>query len=151
MVEADPHDAPSMLYAVKRLELAIRAQLDDMLATSGVTTLQYTALTVLEHVDGISAAQLARKSFVTPQAMADMLRALEDRGLIRRSPNPDSKRERLVHLTDQGHALLRRFSGAADDIARRMTSRLTEAEVRAFRHALGTAWTTLGSSEVHAP
>ena len=43
---------PSLLYAVKRLELVIRAHLDDVLRGSGVTTPQYTALTVLAHRDG---------------------------------------------------------------------------------------------------
>lgn len=134
---------PSLLYAVKRLELIIRAHLDEMLTHSGVTTLQYTALTVLEHRDGISAAQLARDSFVTPQAMADMLRALEQRRLISRSANPASRRERLVYLTLEGRQLLADYASSAESIAQQMISSLTPHEAAVFRRSLASAWAAL--------
>jgi DNA-binding MarR family transcriptional regulator len=70
----------SLLYLIKRTELAVRARLEELLKPAGITALQYTALTVLQRRDGISAAQLARDSFVTAQSMADMVRALERRG-----------------------------------------------------------------------
>ncbi len=50
---------PSTLYLVERLELGIRAVLDDALRPHGLTTTQYTALTALAHRDGLSSAQLA--------------------------------------------------------------------------------------------
>jgi DNA-binding MarR family transcriptional regulator len=124
------------MYAVKRLELTIRARLDEMLRDSGVTTLQYTALTVLERGEGISAAQLARDSFVSPQAMADMLRALERHQLIERAPNPRSRRELLVFLTPGGRAFLDRFAGPAEALEQAMVADLSAAEVAAFARAL---------------
>ncbi|GAB2844737.1 MarR family transcriptional regulator [Actinocorallia aurea] len=146
MPTAPTRPTPSLLYAVKRLELVIRARLDEMLRGSGVTTLQYTALTVLEHKDGITAAQLARDSFVTPQTMADMIRALDQRDLIHRSPNPDNKRELLIYLTDQGRSLLDAYSAAAADLEDRMVSALSPDQTDAFRDALTSAWTTLNST-----
>jgi DNA-binding MarR family transcriptional regulator len=143
MEALDPRATPSLLYAAKRLELAIRARLDETLRGSGVTTLQYTALTVLAHRDGTSAAQLARDSFVTPQSMADMLRALERRGLIRRATNPGSRRELLVHLTDDGRSLLRQHAAGAAGIETLMTAGLTAAEVETFRRVLSQGWTNL--------
>jgi DNA-binding MarR family transcriptional regulator len=131
------------LYAVKRLELVIRAHLDEMLRGSGITTVQYTALTVLAHRDGISAAQLARDSFVTPQTMADMLRALEQHRFIRRTPNPDSRRELLVHITDDGRALVREYAAAADAIEDRMTAGLSPGRTEALRRALTVTWQAL--------
>jgi DNA-binding MarR family transcriptional regulator len=139
----EPRTTPSLLYSVKRLELAIRASLEEMLRGSGVTTLQYTALTVLAHRDGISAAQLARDSFVTPQSMADMLRALEQRGLIRRAANPDSRRELLVYLTDAGRDLLAEYAAAADAIEDRMMAGSNAIEIAALRSALNAAWLAL--------
>ncbi|MCX4538069.1 MarR family winged helix-turn-helix transcriptional regulator [Streptomyces sp. NPDC002596] len=138
-----PSNGPSLLYLVKRLELAIRAQLDEMLRDSGVTTLQYTALTVLAHRDGISAAQLARDSFVTPQSMADMLRLLDNCGLIRREPNPQSKREVLVHISDAGRAFLRDYAAPVAELEDRVLEGLTPAEAAAFRSALQTGWQRL--------
>jgi DNA-binding MarR family transcriptional regulator len=138
---------PSLLYAVKRLELVIRAHLDDMLRDSGITTPQYTALTVLARRDGTSAAQLARDSFVTPQAMADMLRTLEQRGLVRRTPNPDSRRELLVRITDEGHRLLSDYAAAATAIEHRMTAGLTRGRIDDFRQALAVMWRSLRAEQ----
>ncbi|QES10951.1 MarR family transcriptional regulator [Streptomyces venezuelae] len=128
---------------VKRTELAVRARLDELVRPAGITALQYTALTVLERHDGISAAQLARDSFVTAQTMADMVRTLEGRGLIRREPNPDNRRERLILLTDAGRALLDEYAGPARGLEDRMVADLTPDEVDAFRQALQRTWRSL--------
>ncbi|MFD9726470.1 MarR family winged helix-turn-helix transcriptional regulator [Streptomyces sp. NPDC059072] len=133
----------SLLYLVKRTELVVRARLDELLKPAGVTALQYTALTVLERHDGISAAQLARDSFVTAQSMADMVRTLEARGLIRREPNPANRRERLILLAEPGRRLLAEYAGPARRIEERMTSGLSPEQTEAFRAALNESWRAL--------
>ncbi|MFF8916236.1 MarR family winged helix-turn-helix transcriptional regulator [Streptomyces sp. NPDC015032] len=133
----------SLLYLVKRTELAVRARLEELLKPAGVTALQYTALTVLERHDGISAAQLARDSFVTAQSMADMVRALESRGLIHREPNPANRRERLILLAAPGRQLLSEYAESARRLEERMTSGLSVEETDAFREALNEAWRSL--------
>jgi DNA-binding MarR family transcriptional regulator len=133
----------SLLYAVKRLELAVRSHLDDMLKPAGITALQYTALTVLERHDGLSAAQLARDSFVTAQSMADMVRTLEARGLLYRERNPRNGRELLIHLTDGGRRLLVEHAPQAADLEDRMLSDLSAEQADGFRRALVAAWRVL--------
>ncbi|WP_030689864.1 MarR family winged helix-turn-helix transcriptional regulator [Streptomyces globisporus] len=133
----------SLLYLLKRTELAVRARLEELLKPAGITALQYTALTVLERHDGISAAQLARDSFVTAQSMADMVRALESRGLIRREPNPANRRERLILLAAPGRQLLAEYAGPARALEARMVAGLSAEEVGAFREALVGAWRSL--------
>lgn len=66
----------ALLYLMKQVELAVRAQLDELTRPHGLTALQYTALTVLERHPDITAAHLARNSFVTAQSMSDMVSAL---------------------------------------------------------------------------
>ncbi|MDH6706606.1 DNA-binding MarR family transcriptional regulator [Kitasatospora sp. MAA19] len=133
----------SLLYLVKRTELAVRARLDELLKPAGITALQYTALTVLERHDGISAAQLARDSFVTAQSMADMIRTLEGRGLIRREPNPGNRRERLVLLAEPGRHLLAEYAASTRELEARMVAGLTAEEADRFRESLNTAWRAL--------
>jgi DNA-binding MarR family transcriptional regulator len=127
---------PSLLYMVKQLELAIRSHLDTILKASGITTTQYTALTVLERHDGLSAAQLARDSFVTAQSMADMVRALESRTLIRREQAPENRRELRIYLTDQGRALLDKHADEVEHLERQMTTRLAPRQTTELRSAL---------------
>jgi DNA-binding MarR family transcriptional regulator len=131
---------PSLLYLVKRTELAVRARLDDVLKPTGLTALQYTALTVLERHDGLTAAQLARDSFVTAQSMADMVRTLESRGHVVRRPNPANRRELLIMLTDLGQRVLADVEGPVRDLERRMTDGLTADEAASLRSALSHAW-----------
>ncbi|MFH8442059.1 MarR family winged helix-turn-helix transcriptional regulator [Streptomyces sp. NPDC018026] len=130
---------PSLLYLLKRTELVVRARLEEVLKPAGVTALQYTALTVLERHDGISAAQLARDSFVTAQSMADMVRALESRGLVRREPNPSNRREKVILLADAGRRLLADYAEPARLLERRMVAELGPADVQRFRDALKSA------------
>src|SRR5919206_2906064 len=87
-----PPAAPSLLYAVKQVELVVRAHLDELLRPSAITALQYTALTVLDRRGGLTTAELARNSFVTPQTMGDLVTALERRGLVERRPDPANRR-----------------------------------------------------------
>src|SRR3954453_11451467 len=89
-------DPPLITYLVKQTESAIRAHLDVMLRTHQLTTVQYTALTVLQHREDLSSAQLARRSFVKPQTMHETVIGLERQGLIERHPSADRRHVLLV-------------------------------------------------------
>ena len=134
---------PSLLYMVKQVELVVRSHLDELVRPSGITALQYTALTVLERHDGLSAAQLARDSFVTAQSIADVVRSLESRGLIRRERNPRNRRELLILLTDEGREVLDRHAGPVRELEERMVRDLTAHQAEQFRLALSKAWQAL--------
>ncbi|WP_405865402.1 MarR family winged helix-turn-helix transcriptional regulator [Streptomyces sp. NBC_00005] len=135
--------SPSLLYMVKQVELVVRSHLDELVKPSGITALQYTALTVLERHDGLSAAQLARDSFVTAQSIADLVRSLENRGLVRRERNPQSRRELLILLTDAGRELLAQHGGPVRELEERMVRDLTAHQTEQFRQALSKAWHAL--------
>ncbi|EDY59924.1 MULTISPECIES: MarR family transcriptional regulator [Streptomyces] len=134
---------PSLLYMVKQVELVVRSHLDELVRPSGITALQYTALTVLERHDGLSAAQLARDSFVTAQSIADLVRSLETRGLVRRERNPRNRRELLILLTEEGRALLAQHAGPVRELEERMVRDLTAHQTEQFRQALTRAWHAL--------
>ncbi len=127
---------PSLLYVVKQLELAVRSRLDEILKSSGITALQYTALTVLDHHEGLSPARLARDSFVTPQSIADLIANLERRKLVRRDRNPHNRRELVVSLTGAGRDLLAQTATVVKDLERDMTARLSPADVERLRELL---------------
>lgn len=48
--------------------------------------------------------QIAAGSFVDPSLLARDLRALEQKGLLQRTPDPDDRRANRVHLTESGAA-----------------------------------------------
>ncbi|TQL66661.1 DNA-binding MarR family transcriptional regulator [Nocardioides albertanoniae] len=132
-------DAPLLLYVVKQLELATRARLDAVLKESGVTALQYTALSVLEHRPTMSAADLARASFVRAQSAADLIGALERRGLIERRIDPDSRRRMLISLTAEGRAFLDTYDPRVEELEEQMLADLGPEDRATFRAFLDTA------------
>ncbi|TMR97217.1 MarR family transcriptional regulator [Nonomuraea basaltis] len=140
---------PSLLYVVKQVELAARSRMDELLKPTGITALQYTALTVLRRRDGLSSAQLARNSFVTAQSMADMITSLERRGLITRRRDPDNRRALLISLTDAGHELLTAFDEEMDALEERMLADLTQRQRRDLEAYLNRCRTALSDVPPH--
>ena len=86
----------TLLYLIKQVELAVRQALDDVVAAADLTTLQYTALTVLERHPGITSAELARNSFVRAQTMAEMVTYLLGRGLVARERDEKNRKQYLL-------------------------------------------------------
>lgn len=128
--------SPLLIYQLKQLELAVRSRLDEIVRPAGLTTQQYTALTVLERHSDMSSAQLARLSFVTAQSMADMITTLEARALIERHRDGADKRRLVVALTDEGRALLDRQRAEVDALEDVMLTGLSELEIKSLREAL---------------
>lgn len=128
---------PRTTYLVKQLELAIRAGMDAIIGEFGVTALQYTALSVLARHPGLSAAQLAHRSFVSPQAGNEMIKILERKGLITRTPDAYNRHIRRINLTPPGHAVLSQCDVRIDRLEARMLDTLAPADIETLREALG--------------
>src|SRR5205085_953902 len=101
------------------------------------------ALTVLEGRPDLSAAQLARKSFVTTQTMADMVMALQARGLIERHRDPADRRRLVLALTADGRKLLDEHRAEVGELEAEMLSGLTRDEAVALRRSIQVCRTTL--------
>jgi DNA-binding MarR family transcriptional regulator len=127
---------PTLLYVIKQVELAVRSSLDELVRPAGLTALQYTALTVLERHPDLSSAQLARSAFVTAQSMADMVAALEGRGLLERHRDPNDRRRLMLRLTADGRKLLNRYRGRVDALEQRMLADLSEKQAQELRRSL---------------
>jgi DNA-binding MarR family transcriptional regulator len=136
-----------MLYLIKQVELAIRDRLDDLFRPVGLTALQYTALTTLEQYPDLTSAQLARQSFVTAQTMADMVVALEKRGLIQRQRDESDRRRLVLSLSAEGRALLRKFRKRVSGVEEQMLTEMSERQVSTFRKTLQSCLVSLAAGE----
>jgi len=110
----------TLLYLIKQVELAVRQALDDVVATAGLTALQYTALTVLERHPGITSAELARNSFVRAQSMAEMVTYLLGRDLVTRERDERNRKQYLLALSREGQQVLDDLFDDVADIEARM-------------------------------
>jgi DNA-binding MarR family transcriptional regulator len=129
--EAERHDPPAghdggdeqgprFSYAVATLERSIRRSLGAILRPFDLTVAEYTALSLIRRRDGYSNAELARRSFVSPQAMHEMISSLEKRALLERAPSQFHGSMRHTHLTRRGRALLDRCNVAVDEMEEAM-------------------------------
>ena len=127
---------PRISYSVGRLDRALRRRLADAVKPAGLTLPAYTALSVLRAQDGLSNAQLARRSLVTPQSMSEVLTLLVDRGYVRRRAEPGHGRVIRNELTRAGSRALDRCDRAVDDVEQEMLSDLSADEVAGLRDVL---------------
>ena len=93
----------------------------------------------------MSAAQLARNSFVTAQSMADMITALQGRGLIERHRDQADRRRLVVALTTEGRELLDDYRDQVATLEKRMLAGLGSGETSQLRHCLHACRANLSS------
>lgn len=115
---------PRISYVVGRLDRALRREIGALVAPHGLTVPQYTALSILRDRAGLSNAQLARRTYVTPQSMNEVIAALERDGLVARSPAANHGRVLEVTVTRRGRDVLARCDGAVTAMEDRMLADL---------------------------
>lgn len=125
-----------LTYLVKRLEMAERALMEEVLRPLGITLHQYTVLSILERRGGLSSAQLARRHFVTPQAMHQLVAGMEHEQLIERRADEANRRILRAWLTERGAEVLAECHRVVDDVEGRMLSALTTDEAVMFGRML---------------
>src|SRR6185437_4486943 len=118
----------SLGYQVKRLQQALRARMDGVLAEHGLTMPQYAVLAQLAERPGISNADLARLSFVTPPTMIRIVITLEELGLLSRVDRPAEGRARAAQLSSDGERRLAAASAGVPAVMAWLTAAAEQLE-----------------------
>jgi MarR family transcriptional regulator, temperature-dependent positive regulator of motility len=116
----------------------------------GVTPIQYCVLRVLQNHPGIDQVTLARFCALDTSTAADLAVRLEERGLVRRMMPMKSKRFRLLHLTVEGDALVKKLVPSSRILARRLLRGLDKDEQQVFMQLLR-KFVHLNNDESRAP
>lgn len=82
-------------------------------------------------------SDLARIERFAPPAVARVVGALEDRGLVVRRPSPDDARSSLVEITEAGTALLASARAEQAEAVARLLAVLDDDELETLSGALG--------------
>jgi DNA-binding MarR family transcriptional regulator len=136
-------DSPG--YLLKRAQAALHAALAGALREHGATLAQYAVLAALDEEPGLSNAELARRAFVTPQTMNQVLRELEQRQWVIRQPHPGHGRILQAGLTRDGRSTLRACHQVADTVEEQMLAGLSPADRQLLSAALRTCIEALTS------
>ncbi|WP_128925532.1 MarR family winged helix-turn-helix transcriptional regulator [Bradyrhizobium guangxiense] len=94
-------------YLLRQAHAAVRLTMERTLADLGVTSPQFAVLTMLNAYPGLSGADVARLTFLTPQTVGVIIRNLERDGAIVMTPHPIHGRIQQWTLTPRGATLLK--------------------------------------------
>ncbi|MFF4403399.1 MarR family winged helix-turn-helix transcriptional regulator [Streptomyces sp. NPDC001262] len=101
--------SPELAEAAAKLRVLTGQLMRRLRAASegeGVTLSQAAVLSRLDRHGPATTVALARAERVRPQSMGATLGALEEEGLVERSPHPTDGRQAIMSLTDKGRRQL---------------------------------------------
>lgn len=129
-------EAGHLGYLLRQAGAAHRLRLDHALADLDVTPPQFAVLTMIAAYPGLSNADIARLSLLTPQTASVIVANLLRAGHVARRPHPVHGRIRQIETTAKGAALLRRCRERVMAAERRLAAGLSRAEERTIRRWL---------------
>jgi DNA-binding MarR family transcriptional regulator len=118
----------TIIYLIKYIEQSMKNQLYDALRELRLTMPQYVTLDLLAKNPGLSGAELARRSFVTPQTMNTIITNLEEAGLITRRVHAEFGTILQSYLTENGEQILLQAQQKVKEVERQITAALNEKE-----------------------
>jgi DNA-binding MarR family transcriptional regulator len=124
-------------YLVRQANSAVRAAMEKALAELKVTPPQFAVLTMIMSYPGLSGADLARLTFLTPQTINVIVRNLEKAGAIEKSAHASHGRILQLTATVKGQALLKRCRARVMDVEDRIGGLVGREEEKAVRRWLG--------------
>ncbi|BET13509.1 MarR family winged helix-turn-helix transcriptional regulator [Pandoraea sputorum] len=125
-----------LTYVIASLDRLLRRHMSEALAPLGLTLAQFTALSVLDARGKLSNAQLAQRSFITPQSANEVVSIMASRQWITREPDPNHGRIVLLQLTDEGRRVLAQCEAVAKEIDTRMRAGVTRDDAAAVQRHL---------------
>ena len=129
-------EAGHLGYLLRQASLAWRARMERALAEFAVTPPQFAALTMIGAYPGLSSADLARASLLTPATVAGIVANLKRDGAVTARPHPVHGRILQLELTANGNAQLARCKRRVYALEAKLTVGMSEAEDKAARRWL---------------
>ena len=135
VAQDEPKDPPTgdLVMALAR---RVRRAHVEALADWEVTPGQARALRVLAGADGMRPSALADALHIAPRSATEVVDALEDRGWVRREPDPTDRRATRLVPTPDGRRLVDRIDDVRRDASQRVLDVLTPAQRRTLHEIL---------------
>jgi DNA-binding MarR family transcriptional regulator len=106
--------------------------LDKALSPFDITAAQYVIVSMLASGRAGTATQLCKELSYNPGAMTRMLDRLEQKNILRRKPDPDSRRTFKVELTAHGRALFPDLFASSERVIEQVFGAFTPNELDQF-------------------
>lgn len=134
-------------YLVRQANVAVRAAMEKALADIAITPPQFSVLTMIAAYPGVSGAELARLTFLTPQTINVIVRNLEKAGALEKSADAVHGRILRLTATAKGQVLLKKCRAKVMEVEGRLSGLVDRDEERAVRRWLGAVAEALGREQ----
>ncbi len=134
------HEEP-LGFLLYRVIAALRPQVAAELKPLDIGLAEFVCMRILSKHPGLTGAELARGTNVSAQAANQVLRSLEERGVLARPASAPAGRALPARLTREGKALLKRADAAVRMADQRILARLSPGEQRHLKRLLYAAGT----------
>jgi DNA-binding MarR family transcriptional regulator len=119
-----------LIRLVNRVRIELVDALDRELAHFDISAAQLIVLASVANKECDSPASLCKSISYDPGAMTRMIDRLQQKGLIRRVPNPEDRRATTLEMTAAGKALYPQLLAAKETVQTQFLRGFSEAEVR---------------------
>src|SRR5262245_6028280 len=123
-------------YLVRQANVAVRAAMEKALADLEVTPAQFAVLTMIVAYPGVSGAELARLTFLTPQTINVIVRNLERMAAIEKAADAVHGRILKLSATPKGQAMLKRCRARVMEVEAKLAGLVGRDEERVVRRWL---------------
>ncbi|WP_344829225.1 MarR family winged helix-turn-helix transcriptional regulator [Actinocorallia longicatena] len=131
--EQKTRNAVDSFQAVIGLALRLRNRMDERLRPDGLTTQQAALLTAVDHLGGPSLGEAAVFLGSTHQNVAQLVTALERKGMLSTEPDPADRRRRVLRTTTVSAAYWEARNAGDHAAVAGWFSALSEEELAVFR------------------
>ncbi|GLY31188.1 MarR family transcriptional regulator [Kineosporia sp. NBRC 101731] len=115
----------------------LRHRSHESVSPLGITPAQARAIGVLRRHGRLRISSLSDHLRIAPRSGTEVVDALQERGLVLRSPDPDDRRATLVTLSSQGEEIAEAVRKARASEAEQFFDRLDEADRRELTRIIG--------------
>ena len=124
-------------FLLRRAHQRSAAIFQNLFSGSGLTPLQFTSLVKIRDQGRASQNLLGRLTYADPATIMGVINRLVERGLIRKSADPDDKRKSILILTSNGLNLIESLETVARAVSEETLAPLSSSEKKTFLRLLG--------------
>ncbi|MED3933054.1 MarR family winged helix-turn-helix transcriptional regulator [Priestia megaterium] len=136
----DLHDLTG--YLIHRTDVKLMNYFKQKLKPYGMTPVRWSIISVLDTQKGITQKELAEAIDKKQTTIVEMIYAMEEKGLIKRTFSEQDRRSHYLFLTEKGEELKKNLSPLVKDAHLFVTRQLSDAEIEQLKTLLNKVYNT---------
>jgi len=125
-----------IIRQINRVRIELIDALDRELSKFDISAPQFIVLASVANKEADSPAGLCKNISYDPGAMTRMIDRLEQKGLVRRNPNPEDRRATNLEITTAGRALYPQLLAAKESVQAQFLRGFTQQDVLVLEQLL---------------